>query len=265
VATPSVVADPKARRALRSAFVTLARGNSGRYEVEIPLGDRRTIREYGSYQLRPIAFETTRVYSGPGQNLAIALVGVGDDRWIRLTSVTVDDRPPKTWPCWVNYDDLAAAATPPDFPIDLAAGPSGQPPLAMVAASWGTGLQLGSSDSIRGTTDLTLALSMLGAKVVAAAGIDTQAETTVPASFFLHGGTLSGFAVRLDALPTAVEAAGGANHPAIQAMAGMQGSIDVRFSKVGAPVQVQAPPEDERVKLAGTVDFETAMRSCGRD
>lgn len=257
------VADPKARKALRSAFMRLARANTGRYEVEIPFGSEAIIHEQGEYRIRPLAYATVRVQSSPEGSVTIAQVGVANDRWLRIESVTNEEGNTQSWPCWVNYDDVARAATATDFPIDLDAYPDGQPPSAVVAASWGIGTEIITPESIGGTTDLTLALGLLGGRAVAAAGIDTQADSTVPASFSLDQQVLSGFTVRLADLPDAIEAAGGEMDPALEGLSQAPGAIEAHFSAIGAPVHVQAPPAEERVEFRDAVDFEAAMKACG--
>src|SRR5215210_5763252 len=51
------VADPKARKALRSAIVRLLRTNTGHFEVTVPFGSDSSSRERGRYQVRPVAYE----------------------------------------------------------------------------------------------------------------------------------------------------------------------------------------------------------------
>jgi hypothetical protein len=263
--TSESVADPEARKALRSGFIRLAQANTGRYEVEIPFGSEARIHERGEYRIRPLAFKTVRVQSSPEGSMTMAVVGVGNDRWIRLESVTNEDGNTQSWPCWVNYDDVANAATAADFPIDLDAGPDGQAPSAVVAASWGIGTEIITPESIGGTIDLTLTLGLLGARAIAAAGIDTQADSTVPASFSLDQRVLSGFTVRLADLPEAIEAAGGEMDPGLSGLSQAPGAIEAHFSAIGAPIDVQAPPAEERVKFRNDLDFEPAMRACGND
>ena len=241
----------------------LAQANTGRYEVEIPFGSEAIIHEHGEYRIRPLAFETVRVQSSPEGSLTIAQVGVGKDRWLRLESVTSEEGNRRSWPCWVNYDDIAKAATAADFPIDLDAGPDGQPPSAVVAASWGVGTEIITPESIGGTTDLTLALGLLGGRAVAAAGIDTQADSTVPASFSLDQRVLSGFTVRLADLPDAIAAAGGEMDPALGGLSQAPGVIETHFSATGDPVHVQAPPAEERLEFMSAADFEADMKACG--
>lgn len=258
--TPGRAGNPEARQALRSAFRRLSRANTGHYEVEAPFGDGVSIREQGDYQLGPVAFETVRAQETPEGGMTLALVGVGDERWMRLESVTSGEGDSPGWPCWVDHSDLDKLG---DLPLDLTAGPNGQPPSAITAASWGIGEEVVSRESIEGTTDLALTLGLLGGKFVAAAGIDPQAEDTVPATFTIDERVLSGFTVRLADLPDAIEAAGGDWESELGFLPEAPGDLTVRFSDVGVPVTVQAPPADERLEFSDAGDFEPAMRACG--
>lgn len=258
--TRDPLGDTKARKALRTAFISLARANTGHYEVTIPLGSGAS-HEYGRYRLDPVAFHVVREFKGPGETVRLAYRGVGNELWIRLESVISDGKSKPTWPCWVSYDDLATQGV---LPPDLAQAPRGQPPGAVVAASYGIGQRKVTGESIEGTTDLALALGLIGGKFAVATGIDTQADDTVPATFSFDGGTLSGFSVALADLPDAIEAAGGDLPPGLDGLASMPGAIETRFFRIGQPVDVEAPLESEQLTAADPENFETAMNSCGR-
>jgi hypothetical protein len=150
-----------------------------------------------------------------------------------------------------------------EFPVELAQAPPGQPPSAIVTASYGVGIRAIDAQSVEGTTDLALALGMVSGKLVVASGIDAQGDDTVPATFSIDGQTLSGFTVPLAELPEAIESAGGDLHPALESLAELPGSITTRFSEVGASVNVQAPAVEERLTFKNADDLESAMTSCG--
>lgn len=255
------VRDPKARKALRAAFVSLARANTGHYEVTVPLGGDANSHEYARYQLSPVAFHVVREFTGPDGTIRLAYRGLGNDSWIRLESVTSDGQSTPAWRCWVSYEDIANQDI---LPPELAQAPRGQPPSAVVAASYGIGQRAIAENAIEGTTDLALALGLVSGKILVAAGIDAQADDTVPATFSLDGGTLSGFSVALADLPDAIEAAGGDLPAELSGLASIPGAIETRFSRFGEPVDVDAPPLNERLALTNPDNFEAAMNSCGR-
>lgn len=254
------VAEPNARKTLRSAFLRLVRANTGHFEVIVPFGSEVSIQERGRYQVRPVAYDVVRELTSPEGTLRIAYRGVGDEMWLRLESVTSDKGRTPPWPCWVSYDDIAGLR---EFPVELAQGPNGQPPSAIVAASYGVGKRAIDAQSIEGTTDLALALGLVSGKLVGASGIDAQGDDTVPATFSLDRQTLSGFTVPLADLPDAIESAGGDLPPELESLAALPGGITTRFSDFGASVNVHAPPADERLRFRNADDFESAMRSCG--
>jgi hypothetical protein len=254
------VADPKARKALRSAIVRLLRANTGHFEVTVPFGSDSGSRERGQYQVRPVAYDGVRELTTPEGTVRFAYRGVGDEIWLRLESATSDEGRTPPWPCWVNYDDIADM---PEFPIELASGPNGQPPSAIVAASYGVGQRVVDAHSIEGTMDLALALGLVSGKLLVASGIDAQGDDTAPATFSLDGQTLSGFTVPLADLPDAIEGAGGDLPPELESLAALPGGITTRFSDFGVPVNVQAPPAAERLTFMNADDIESAMRSCG--
>lgn len=143
-------------------------------------------------------------------------------------------------------------------------GPDGQPPAAVVAASYGIGRERLGPGSVAGTTDLALALGLMGAKALMASGIDPQGDATVPAAFTLAGGALAEVAVRLDEIPGAVDVAGGALPPELSELGEAEGVMRTRFTEVGAPVDLAPPADEEQLVLADPDDFEAAMASCGK-
>lgn len=254
-------ADPRSRKALRAAFVRLARANTGHFEVTIPLGGDAMSYEQGKYQLNSAAFSVVREFTGPGESISFAYRGEGAETWIRLESVVSSGQDTPAWPCWVSHDDIASQDA---FPPELVGGPTGQPPSAVVAASYGIGQRTISTSIIEGTIDLALTLGLMGGKVVMAAGIDVQADDTVPATFLLDADTLTGFSVALADLPEAVEAAGGDLPPELDGLSAMPGSIEARFYDIGESVDIAPPPPDEQLEFTDADDFEASMNSCGQ-
>ena len=259
--TTPTVTDPRARKALKSAILGLLRANTGRYELDIPFGDGLNIRETGRYQISPLAFDSVREQISPEGTVRIAYRGVGDGMWFRMEALTSDRGELRGWPCWVNYDDIAAM---PEFPVELAQAPTGQPPAAVVSASWGMGERRMGATSIEGTTDLATALGLVNSKLLVAAGVDPQGDAVTPATFTLSGKMLAGIAVPLAELPTAIEAAGGILPAELGDLSTLPGSITTRFADLGASVSVKAPPIGKRLAITDAEDYETAMESCGQ-
>ena len=256
-----VVTDPRARKALKTAVLGLLRANTGRYELDIPFGDGLSIRETGRYRITPLAFESVREQISPEGTLRITYRGVGDEMWFRMESLTSGQGEQPGWPCWVDYDDVHRLQ---EFPAELAQAPTGQPPAAVVSASWGTGRQRTGAASMEGTTDLATALGLVSSKLLVAAGVDPQGDAVVPATFALDGKVLTGVSVPLAELPAAIETAGGSLPPELGDLATLPGSIATRFADIGAAVDVAAPPVGERLAFTGAEDYEAAMRSCGK-
>jgi hypothetical protein len=253
-------ADPEARSSLRSAIISLLRANTGQFEVTIPFGDGVTISETGRYRIEPLAYESVRIQESPEATLRLATRAVGDEQWIRLESLTSQQGDDGAWPCWVSYDDIAAF---PDFPVALSQGPGGQPPAAVVSATYGIGRQQLGVDSLAGTTDLALALGLVSSKFLLSTGIDPQGDATAPATFSLDDRTLAEVAVPLADIPTAVEAAGGSLPPELDALSQAPGAIVTRFTDVGSSVAISRPNREVTLELSEGDDYETAMRSCG--
>jgi hypothetical protein len=241
--------DPNARETLRSALVDLVRANTGHFVVTVSAGGGFAIQERGRYRIRPAAYEAVRELTSPAGTIRIASRAVGSETWFRLESLISDDHDPQSWPCWVNYDDIAGQQ---GFPVELAPAPTGQPPAAVVAASYGVGKRTIDAQSIAGTMDLALVLSLVSNKLLVASGVDARGDATVPATFRLDGTSLSGFSVPLAELSSAIETADGDVPPELGGLAASPDRLTTRFSDLGAPVT-----------FTGREDFESAMRSCG--
>lgn len=252
--------DPRARAAVKAAILGLLSANTARVDLEVPLGAGASIRERGSYRISPLAHDVVRELTSPEATMVVAQRTVGGQQWVRLESITTDQGDTEGWPCWVSSADVARI---PGSPLAELPGPDGQPPAAVVAASYGIGREWRGPGAVTGTTDLALALSLLGAKALLASGVDPQGDATVPAAFTLVGGKLAEVAVRLDELPDAVEAAGGTLPPELDELAAAPGVMRTRFTEVGKAVDLAPPAAGEQLVLADPDDFETAMASCG--
>lgn len=193
--------------------------------------------------------------------MVVAQRSIRDQQWMRLKSLTSDDGETAGWPCWVSSADVARI---PGSPLAQLAGPDGQPPAAVVAASYGIGRERLGPGSVTGTTDLALALGLMGSRALLASGVDPQGNATVPATFTLARGTLAEVAVRLDGIPGAVDAAGGKLPPELAELSAAEGVMTTRFTEVGSAVDLAAPAAAERLVLADPDDFEAAMASCGK-
>jgi hypothetical protein len=253
--------DPRARAVLKAAILELLSANTARVDLEIPLGAGASIRERGTYRISPLAYDIVRELTSPEATMVVAQRTAGDQQWVRLESVTTDQGDTEGWPCWVSSADVARI---PGSPLAELPGPDGQPPAAVVAASYGIGRERRGPGAVAGTTDLALALSLLGAKALLASGVDPQGDATVPAAFTLVGGKLAEVAVRLDELPDAVEAAGGTLPPELDELAEAPGVMRTRFTEVGKAVDLAAPAPGEQLVLADPDKFEAAMASCGK-
>lgn len=253
-------ADPEARASVRAAIISLLRANTGQFEVTVPFGDGVTITETGRYQVEPPAFESVRVQSSPEASVRLATRAVGDEQWVRLESLTSPEHDDVAWACWVSFDDIAAL---PDFPVELAQGQDGQPPAAVVSATYGIGRQEVGPGSLTGTTDLALAMSLVSSKFLLSTGIDPQGDAKVPATFSLVDRRLAEVSVPLADIPAAVEAAGGSFPRELDALAQAPGSIVTRFTDVGSPVTVGRPDPAVTLEIGDGEDYESAMRSCG--
>lgn len=241
----------------------LVKANTGRYKTTIPVDGGPAITEEGRYQFAPHAFEITRDQPTPeGSILRMMFRVIDGDTWIRMTSVGDDDGRYQSWRCWVDLKDVRNA---PGFPSDLAATPGngGQPPNAVITASYGLGAQIVDDNHIAGTTDLATALSLLGGKALSALGIDPLGDATVPAKFLINGSNaLAGFTVDFADLSDAVEAAGGNSSP-LETLGDSDGSIVVSFTALGEPVDVRPPPKGQLLSLQKGDDLSTAMAGCG--
>jgi len=251
--------DPGARKAVKSAFRGLVRANTGRFDVDVPLGDGFTIREQGVYRLTPLAYDVTRVQTSPEGSIRMAYRGVGDERWVRMESATAAGESAPGWPCWVDFDDVSKLGG----SVDLSGGLDGQPPAAVVAASYGVGTSFVTPTSIDGTADLALTLGLLGSKTLAAFGVDPHGDATVPATFTTSGGTLAEIAVPFAELPSAIDDAGGELPAGLDALAQAPGAITIRFRDSGISVDVHAPPAEQIVTFEDADDFGAALQACG--
>lgn len=253
--------DPQARAAVKAAILELLSANTARVELEIPLGTGASIRERGTYRITPLAHDIVRELTSPEGAMVVAQRTIGDQQWMRLQSLTSADGETAGWPCWVSSADVARI---PGSPLAELPGPDGQPPAAVVAASYGIGRERLGPGSVAGTTDLALALSLMGSRALLASGVDPQGDATVPATFTLARGTLAEAAVRLDEIPGAVDAAGGALPPELAELGDAEGVMTTRFTDVGARVDIAAPAAAQQLVLADPGDFEAAMVSCGK-
>jgi len=252
--------DPQARKALRSAFVRLIQANTGRFEVRVPLGSDLFIHQSGTYQIRPAAYDMLIEHSSDVGAVEFAYRAVGDEMWVRVMSASSGDNQQPKWPCWVNYDDLTRLG---ELPGELAQTSTGQPPPAVIAASYGIGRRFLTDGSVEGTTDLALALGLVSGKFLAATGVEAQGDAIVPATFFLDGGDFTGFSVPLAELPAAIASAGGDLPTGLEALDELPGAIVTRFSDYRTPVTIQAPAADEQLTFKSPEDFAAAMKSCG--
>ena len=193
--------------------------------------------------------------------MVVAQRTIGDQQWMRLQSLTSDGEETTGWPCWVSSTDVARL---PGSPLAELSGPDGQLPAAVVAASYGMGRERLGPGTVTGTTDLALALSLMGSKALLASGVDPQGDATVPATFTLVRGRLAEVAVRLGEIPGAVDAAGGALPPELAELGDAEGVMRTRFTEVGAPVDLAPPAAEEQLVLADPDDFDAAMASCGK-
>ena len=237
------------------------RSNSGRYEVVVPFGAGYTIRESGRYRIDPPVFETVRVIGAPEGTVRVVYRSVGGRLWFRIERARSDQGGNAGWPCWV--DQAAMARVSDAAAIDLGQAAAGQPPAAVIAASWGTGLSSDGDGRIDGTTDLATTLGLVSSKFLVAAGVDPQADDVVPASFTVRDGVLRGYEVSLADVPEAIEAGGSELPEELHDLDTLPGAIASRFLDTGAPVEVEAPPMGQRLRFRSAADFETAMRSCG--
>ncbi len=253
--------DPRARAAVKAAILGLLSANTARVDLEIPLGGDASIRERGTYRISPLAHDLVRELTSPEGAMVVAQRTIGDQQWVRLQSLTSDEGEAAGWPCWVSSADVARI---PGSPLAQLPGPDGQPPAAVVAASYAIGRQRLGPGSVTGTTDLALVLSLMGAKALLASGVDPQGDATVPATFTLARGALAEVAVRLDEIPGAVDAAGGTLPPELAELSDAEGVMRTRFTEVGETVDLAPPAADEQLVLADPDDFESAMASCGK-
>lgn len=258
--TAPAATDPAARKRLRSAFVRLMEANTATYTVRVPFGSAGSISERGRYQISPLSFDAARDLTSAGDGIRVSHRGVGERTWIRLTSTGADSAA-TDWPCWVATDDLTGLA--PEGAPDLPTGPPGQPPTAVVAASYGTGRQVVDAATVEGTIDLSLVLSLVSGKLLAVSGVDPQGDATVASTFRLDGPVLAGFDVELSELPAAITAAGGEVGPEIEGLGAVDGAISVRFTPAPGPLDVPPPAASDVLRVTSTASFAADMAACG--
>jgi hypothetical protein len=264
---PDLPNDPAAAQAVEEGLHGLIGLGTGAYVVDVDLGPGTAIHEEGRYQIEPNAYQSTRHLVSPHGTVTFAYRAVGKDTWVRLEQAgTVSGGDSKAWPCWAHIGDPQVVADQLDLPLMA----TGQPPSALVAASYAVGLGFVDEEpgkelgNVLGTTDLVLSLALLNAKVVASSGLDPSSDATTLAYFTVRKGVLLGYTIGLRGLFSALEAAGGTLPDGIDPDGAVPGSIEVAFSDLGKPVTVQPPAADEVVELTADHDaFEDDLRSCG--
>lgn len=256
---PPVETNPK--KVLRTAIRNLVDANTGNVSVGVVLTATETIKETGDYQISPVRADLTRTISSSAGSVEFRFLTFGRTQWLRLVSVDDDDG--KAWPCWVDVADVSRLGE-----VEGLGTPAAGPPAAIGAATFGVGRRFvyGPVGDIAGTTDLALALGLVGGtKLLALFGIDPNGTATIPATFQRNGDILTGFEVDLGRIPAALTAAGldGGSLEA-SGLSKAAAPLVAFFGNVGRPVEISAPKADEIVAFDRPDDFEPAMRSCGK-
>lgn len=255
---PELGHDKQARKELRGALTRWIIANTGTFRLDAGFTGAG-IQEVGRYRLRPRAFDVTRFLSGVDGTLAIAYRGIGRRTWFRIVEGPTAGQ--EAWPCWVDLGDMSEIRELAGLPAMAPALP-GQPPNALIAASYGIGREYSEAEdlgTILGTTDLVLALSVLNSGRVDELGLDPSSTATVPTYFDVRDGTFHGYTIGLRGLFLAIEAAGG--DAPMDTSEPILGDITVRFEDQGTKVEV-TPPRADKV-IAFTDAFKADMAACG--
>jgi hypothetical protein len=184
-------ADPAAKREFAQAMRATLLEGTGSFQHRLMFANQGGIHDRGRYDLEASTTALTRVAEAGTDRVVFQMVSTHDRLWMRA-----DDQQ-ESWGCWAEFgsSELAAAAGVDGAAMQGVPGP-------VVAVSWGKGHHR-DSGGIVGSTDLSVAIALLGAKAAAAYAVPPTNHDVAPVTWRLR----DGFVVALDVDLVAVDAA----------------------------------------------------------
>lgn len=225
--------DPKrapAPEALTDALTALKEANTGTWSANIDF-EPAPSSFAGSYRLQPAAQQFTREQSlASGESYEIDAIFINNDVFVRLP---VNSGPPSQ--CWLGGDEKAIARITGSADTIKTGGFPG--PIKVLATARGESYS--PTGEIRGTVALSNVVNLIAGTV--AEELDLKDGATVPTTFTLDDGTLTGFRINADDLSEAVdEAARGKKSLPDDTQ------IEATFGDAGGTTRI-APPETEQI------------------
>lgn len=236
---------PEARRSFDAALRSRLADGRGAFEARLDRGRLRVV-DRGSYSLRPRRSRTLRLVEDRRTSAKVELRTLAARRWLRVRSL----RParPQGLRCWTQYQPRQLARVPVIGYGD--AGPQALPE-ALLVATHGEGRQLAGdgTEDVVGTTDLRVAVGLLGGvRALADLGVSGREELVV-VRFRIAGGRLIGYRIEMADLYVALRHARARLRPGWDRPADWTGTAVARFSEVRGGVRVAAPAPQRVVPL----------------
>ncbi len=246
-------ADPAAKREFARAMRATLLAGTGSFQHRLMVANQGGVHDRGRYDLESTISALTRVAEAGTDRVVFQMVSSPNRLWMRR-----DDQQ-QSWGCWAEFGSSELAAT-----TGMEAAAMHGVPGPVVAVSWGKGHHR-ASGGIVGSTDLGVAITLLGGKATEAYDVPQTNSDVAPVSWRIRDGFVVALEVDLVAVDRAARQAGFEPTGEFTEVfeAGLADSVTATATLDPGPIEPVRPPKPSDVVVVGRdPDIEDELAAC---